>query len=65
MKGVNAGKNNGMYGKTPKNTKRIKVYSEKHTKNKIFFVKSSYEKKIVDDINNNNSINFFTYEPSK
>ena len=63
MKGVNAGSKNGMYGKTPSNTKRIKVFSDKHIKNKKFIVKSSYEAKFVDIINCDINIKSFVYEP--
>jgi len=63
MLGKNSGEKNGMYGKSPKNTKLIKVYSEKHTGKKQFNVRSSYEKIYIDDINKNNEILKFTYEP--
>jgi len=63
MKGLNSGKNNGMYGKSPSHTKRILVFSNKHTKKKTFYVRSSYEKIFVDQINENNFIKKFTYEP--
>ena len=65
VKGKNAGSKNGMYGKSPKNTKNIEVFSKKHTGNKIFTVRSSYEKIIVDKINENKLISKFTYEPKK
>jgi len=64
-KGKNAGNKNGMYGKSPKNTKNIKVFSKKHTGNKIFAVRSSYEKIFVDKINENELISKFTYEPKE
>jgi hypothetical protein len=63
MIGKNSGDHNGMYGKTPKNTKNIKVYSEKHTGSKEFIVRSSHEKKFVDIINENKDVIKFTYEP--
>ena len=63
MKGVNAGEKNGMYGKSPKNTQRILVSSNKHLGNPEFFVRSSYEKIFVDLINKDDNIISFEYEP--
>lgn len=56
------GKNNPMYGKTPTNTKRIRVTSTK-TKDFSFLVKSSYEAEYVDLLNNDDSVKSFEYEP--
>lgn len=63
MIGVNSGEKNGMYGKSPKHTKHIWVFSEKHTGEKYFEVRSSYEKRFVEELNENNNVTFFTYEP--
>lgn len=63
MIGKNSGENNAMYGKSPKNTKSITVFSEKHTNKKEFNVRSSHEKRFIDIINQNNDIIAFTYEP--
>ena len=63
MKGVNSGEKNGMYGKSPKNTQRILVYSLKHIGNTEFFVRSSYERDFVKEINENENIISFEYEP--
>ena len=63
MKGVHAGSKNGMYGKTPKNTKRIKVFSEKHVGPKEFLVKSSFEAKFIEILNEDEYVISFMYEP--
>lgn len=65
LKGINKGSKNGMFGVSPKHTKPILVFSKKHTKDENFKVRSSYEKKYVDVINNDPSIYSFTYEPKK
>ena len=64
-KGKNAGKKNGMYGKSTPHTKNIRVFSEKHTKNNFFIVRSTYEEKFVEIINKDDSIKKFTYEPNE
>lgn len=64
MKGVNIGKKNGMYGKTPTNTRRIKVFSNKEPR-KTFYVKSSYEAKYIDILNEDTNVTYFQYEPKQ
>jgi len=65
MIGINSGNKNGMYGKSPKNTKNIEVFSKKHTGKKVFNVRSSYEAEFVKRINRNELISKFTYEPKQ
>ena len=65
MKGVNAGEKNPMFGKTPHNTKRISVYSEKHIGDKNFVVRSSYEARYVKELNENINVISFLYEPDQ
>ncbi len=63
MKVINSGENNPMFGKSPKNVKRIKVYSEKHLGDKEFYVRSSYEVSYVELLNNDSNVKSFKYEP--
>ena len=65
MKGKNIGSNNGMFGKSPTNTKLIMVTSNKHTKKSNFYVRSSYEEKYVKMLNEDDSVTHFTYEPKQ
>lgn len=65
MIGVNAGDKNGMYGKSPKNTKNIEVYSEKHLHQKHLKVRSTFEKRFIDELNNDIKVINFIYEPKK
>lgn len=65
MIGKNTGEKNGMYGKKPKNTQRIKVYSEKHLNSKIFVVRSTYEKDYIELLNKDNNVISFKYEPKE
>jgi hypothetical protein len=65
MLGKNSGEKNGMFGKTPSNTKRILVFSNKEKDKNEFFVKSSYEKIYVDLLNRDPLILFFQYEPKE
>ncbi len=63
MKIINAGENNPMFGKSPKNTKRILVYSDKHNGAKNFYVRSSYEELYVKELNESETVVSFIYEP--
>jgi hypothetical protein len=60
-----SGENNPMFGVSPKNTKKIEVYSEKHLGNKQFLVRSTYEKEYVDTLTSNPKVVSFEYEPRK
>jgi hypothetical protein len=63
MKGKNKGDKNGMFGKTPKHTKNITVFTEKSSI-KNFVVRSTYEKLYIDKLNNDKFVSRFEYEPS-
>jgi len=63
MKVINAGENNPMFGRSPKNTKRIKVYSDKHLGEKEFYVRSTYEAAYVELLDKSGDVKSFVYEP--
>jgi hypothetical protein len=65
LKGNNLGDKNGMYGKSPKHTRKIKVYSNKNIGEKEFIVRSSYEKIFIEKLNEDKSVDFFKYEPKE
>jgi hypothetical protein len=65
MKGKNKGELNGMYGKSPKNTKSIKIVSLKHQDDTNVTVRSSYEKLFIEEIDKDLNIVSFLYEPKQ